>query len=145
MNKLKIDDLVIKINNMENNLKDLSPVMKKISIDMKSKTNLNFRKQSDPMGNKWLKSKKKTGMTLSDTGDLKQGISSYYGDDFAMIGTNKIYARIHQYGGIIKSRGGKATLRTKTGIVIPQRKFIGMNKKMKERYGKWLQEYTIGE
>ena len=32
-------------------------------------------------------------------GGLVDSISSDYGDDYAIVGTNKVYAAIHQFGG----------------------------------------------
>lgn len=186
MSKLKIDDFVVKINKMEKNLKDLSPVMKKISIDMKSQTKLNFRKQQTPQGKSWKKSER-GGQTLRKTSALMHSIANGYGGNFAVVGTNKLYARIHQNGGVIKPKRGKYltipiapgakkrsarefddlfTLRIDSdlylvrnkgkddiefmyklvkSVVIPKRSYIGINRKMIERYEKWLQEYTIGE
>ncbi len=184
MNKLEIEKLILRVNGIESNLKSINPVMEKISIDMKSQTKLNFRKQQTPEGAGWKKSN--SGQTLRKTSALMHSIASGYGENFAMVGTNKIYARIHQEGGIIKPKNGRYltiplsagargksakefdglfSLRLDTGlylvknkgkneiefmyqlvksVTIPKRPYMGVNKKMLDRYKKWLGEFTLG-
>ncbi|MBK67919.1 MAG: phage virion morphogenesis protein [Rickettsiales bacterium] len=64
-----------------------------------------FENEKGPDGEAWEKSyraKQEAGQTLSDTGILKQSISSDHSADRLEIGSAMVYARIHQEGGIIK-------------------------------------------
>lgn len=51
---------------------------------------------------------------LQDSGMLASSIYSYYDEDSAVVGTNRVYAGIHQYGGTIDrpARSVKIRLRT---------------------------------
>ncbi len=68
-----------------------------------------FDTNIDPEGRAWKPSKrvlgargkngKPGGRTLTDTGRLKDSIHSAAGDDAVEVGTDVVYARIHQLGG----------------------------------------------
>ncbi|WP_337872900.1 phage virion morphogenesis protein [Ignavibacterium sp.] len=78
------------------------------------------------------------GKILQRTGQLKRSINSSYGENYAQVSTNLIYAAIHNYGGIIhrtslktflrKKREGKEAKQPKTNkmssIRIPARPFM---------------------
>ncbi|WP_319201371.1 phage virion morphogenesis protein [uncultured Ilyobacter sp.] len=150
MGNISIDELVVKINTMEKRAINLTPVMKKISIDMKNQTMKNFRQEKDPVGNSWKKNRR-GGKTLTKTSRLKHSIRPAHGDDYAMVGTNVKYARIHQYGGKIKVKNGKylrfqyakGKWASKKSVIIPKRTFIGISRKMRDRYEVSIGEYFI--
>ena len=149
-------------------LKNMQPVMKKISGDMKTKTDMCFRNSRDPYGNKWEKLKNRKGKPLIDSGSLRSSVSSTSGKDYAVVGTNKKYAKTHQFG-IKKGYNGKKTVkvdsftrkvtvsgykRKRKQIVkahertinlpwgnIPARPFIGISKRSMMLYSKWMKEY----
>ncbi|WP_320046500.1 phage virion morphogenesis protein [uncultured Ilyobacter sp.] len=147
MENISIEDLVIKIDNMEKRARNLSPVFRKISIDIKNQTMKNFRQEKDPDGNSWKKSRS-GGKTLTKTSRLKHSIRPKSGEDYAMVGTNIKYAKIHQYGGKITAKNGKqlrfqyakGKWASKKSVIIPKRTFIGISRKIKDRY-----EMSIGE
>ncbi len=61
-----------------------------------------FENERSPGGEGWDKSdraEEEGGQTLSDTGRLKSSISVSAGADSVEVGTNAIYAAIHQLGG----------------------------------------------
>ena len=92
---------------------DMSPIMEKIAGVMKDHTEENFASQSGPLG-AWpaLKDKKRAdGMILQDTGRLAESITVSHNHNSASIGTNVIYARIHQLGGTIKKDGSLSVVR----------------------------------
>lgn len=74
-------------------------------------------------------------------GQLKRSIISSYGEDFAQVSTNLIYAAIHNYGGVIhrsslktylrKQREGKVSKKPSSNkmgsIRIPARPFMQLN------------------
>ncbi|MCL2872963.1 MAG: phage virion morphogenesis protein [Betaproteobacteria bacterium] len=109
---------------------DFTPRMKAIAGVLDDETEQNFDEQGRPPWTPLAKSTLKRrpdradGMILQDTGRLKASISTSYGKDFAVIGSNSVYARIHQLGGSIKvgERTGAVRLRTdKNGELVRQR------------------------
>jgi phage virion morphogenesis protein len=150
MGNTSMDELIVKINNMEKRAKNLSPVMRKISIDMKNQTMKNFRQEKDPDGNPWKKNRR-GGKTLTKTSRLKHSIRPAHGDDYAMVGTNVKYARIHQYGGKITAKNGKyqnfqyakGKWASKGSVIMPKRTFMGISKKMRGRYEESIGGYII--
>lgn len=101
-----LDNLVYYINEKIENINNLDPLLKTIAMDMKKETSLNFKNQRGPDGQTWKKSRR-GGQTLAKTGILKASITTYTHGNIAAIGTNVPYARIHQYGGVIKPKRGK--------------------------------------
>ena len=73
------------------------------------------------------------GLTLTDTGHLRQSITAASDATSAIIGTNLVYAAIHQNGGTIRAKGaaagGKKALKTPFGprgsVTMPARPFVG--------------------
>ena len=97
----------------------LTAAMALIAGDMETQTVLRFDAETAPDGKGWQPSqraRKQGGKTLTDTARLRQSLTSRAGDDYAEVGTNMIYARIHQLGGSA-GRGGAAT--------IPARPYLG--------------------
>jgi phage virion morphogenesis protein len=81
-------------------------------------TRLRFKNQAGPDGVKWKPSKraKKTGGdTLKLRGHLLGSITYTANNSGAEWGSNKVYARIHQFGGTIKRLAFSSTLRLRTG------------------------------
>ncbi len=101
-------------------------------------TRLRFRDQVGPDGQRWkpsLRAQLSGGRTLTQDGHLAGSISSRYGKDFAEWGVNRIYAAIHQFGGVIRPRaagalrfalpgGGFAVVKA---VRMPARPFLGIN------------------
>ncbi len=90
--------------------KDLSPLMKVARVFLKNTVNKNFETQGEHTGNKWqpwsetykkqrLKMGKSGGKIMTLDGHLRRDVHAKSGADFAMVGTNKIYAAIHNFGG----------------------------------------------
>lgn len=137
-----------------NKLKNMKPVMSRIAQDMKKESDLNFRNSQSPDGTKWkelstlTKTLRKNGGTkpLLDTGmNLKRNIHPYSTNTQAIIGTNVKFAAIHQFGGTIRSKNGKALkfgTHIRTSVVIPARPYLGVNAKMGEKYRKWVVEWV---
>lgn len=84
----------------------MAPVMRVIAGLLEDRTAQNFATESGPLG-KWpaIKPPKNKARTnpkiLQDTARLKASITTRYSDNTAEIGTNVIYAAIHQFGGDI--------------------------------------------
>lgn len=132
-------------------IKNLSDIDKKginkaLGQGVRTSTLQRFKEQKTPDEKKWKKSfraSREGGVTLTKSAALKNSIRVSAGMDGFAVGTNKIYARTHQYGE--KSR--KIVIRAKTskGLVfrigdqwirkkqvtvnvsIPARPFLGIN------------------
>lgn len=101
-------------------------------------TRLRFRLQRGPDGQQWkpsIRAQVSGGRTLTKDGHLSGSISSNAGKDFAEWGVNRIYARIHQEGGVIKAKaGGALKFRIPGGgfavvkaVRMPARPYLGVN------------------
>lgn len=97
-------------------MQDLSPVMPEIGQIHLASVQKNFRvggrTGSNPFGGgsaHWIPSgraKRQSGKTLIDSGQLSASITYQIAGNRVIIGTNKVYGGIHQYGGVIKHPGG---------------------------------------
>jgi phage virion morphogenesis protein len=96
---------------------------------------MRFRTQTGPDGVAWKKGRKKSGRTLTQAGHLAGSISSRATSGEATWGVNRVYAAIHQFGGVIKPKtkkalrfriagGGFATVKQ---VTIPARPFLGVS------------------
>lgn len=113
-------------------LDDLTPAFDEIGKTLSDRTLLRFERQRDPDGNPWtphapatvmrraLRGGSGTGSAqiLIDSARLRNSITHVAGRDRVSVGTNVIYAAIHQLGGQA-GRGGAAT--------IPPRPFLGLD------------------
>lgn len=100
-----------------------------------SSTRMRFRAQTGPDGQKWKKGWKKSGRTLTKDGHLSGSVSSRATSSEATWGVNRVYAAIHQFGGVIKPKTKKA-LRfriagggfvTAKQVTMPARPFLGIS------------------
>lgn len=117
---------------------NLTPAMAEISEALVEGARGRFETQIGPDGVPWKKSLRAiesndTPPTLTLTGQLKRQIVPDYGRDFASAGVVKTagpgkHARIHQLGGTIRPRKGKAlsfgaTVVSK--VIMPARPYLG--------------------
>ncbi len=127
-------------------------LMASISETMRVAVLKNFESEGSRLGKQWQRLSHKTikqrekkgywpGKILQRTGQLKRSILSSYGDDYAQVSTNLIYAAIQNYGGIIHRSSLKTYLRKKregkeakkpgrnkmSSIRIPARPFMKLN------------------
>ncbi len=104
-----------------------------------------FNDEESPKGEKWEKSGRaiaEGGQTLSDTAHLRKSIDFTATPAKVMVGSNLLYARIHQLGGTIKPKKGK-TLKFKgkngqagnagvdvfvSEVNMPARPYLGVSK-----------------
>jgi len=102
----KIPDV---IGEMLAKIKDREPLMRNISSIMLDDVRQNFEVQGRPpwapLAQSTIKERQRLGYwpgkILQRTGQLLKSITSKSDNDSAQVGTNKIYAAIHQFGGII--------------------------------------------
>lgn len=119
-------------------LSDTKPLMADIGEVLVSGTVKRFREEKDPQGKTWEKSaraKEESGQTLSDTGRLRSSIDYAATSNKVMVGSNVVYARIHQLGGEIKpKKGKKLKFKGRDGndvfvdkVNIPARPYLGVS------------------
>lgn len=141
-----IDDSAIqqKIDEAADKLANTAPLMQSISLSLLDTTEENFNAEGRP---KWAglnpeyASRKKGDAILQLSGQLAASITPYHGPKFAGVGTNKVYAAIHHFGGqtsphLIKPKnkqalafgGGVFKQVQHPGSRIPSRPFMPMDK-----------------
>lgn len=106
-------------------------VMRAAASALQEASEFAFEKQADPeTGEKWKKWSKDwrrwreehgytPGKILELSGQLASSLTTEYNENFAVLGTNKIYANIHQWGGLATMPPGPAA--------IPARPFMGLD------------------
>lgn len=128
------DELASGINRALAASSDFSPAMLEIAGMLERGVRDRFERTEDPQGKPWTPSKRaleEGGRTLSDTGALLSSIASASDAFSAIVGTNLVYAAIHQFGGTIRPRegSGKKALNTPFGprgaVNMPARPFLG--------------------
>ena len=117
---------------------DLTPVMQEIGSYLELSVDERFEAEAGPGGAAWQPSRRareEGGKTLSDTGRLRASITSEAGADWVRIGTNVIYAAIHQEGGTLTPTqpGGRLVFPIGDGwvsvgaVTLPARPFLGLD------------------
>lgn len=123
---------------MADKITDTHHLLEGIGNILVTNTQRRFDKEESPKGEKWKKSQRailQNGKTLTDKGQLKKSIASQIQGDTVIVGTNKEYARIHQFGGVIKPKKGKylkfknpdGTWSLVKEVTMPPRPFIGIS------------------
>ena len=129
--EIKIDDRELQqaLDKLFEKTSDLRPLMKNIAGVMADSVEENFKQEGRP--EKWEELKNATighrtqkgywpGKILQMRGELAASITSEYSENSAIVGTNKAYAAIHQFG-------GKAGRNKKTEI--PARPYLKLGEK----------------
>lgn len=135
---VKWSDLDKSLLNMAGKIKETDNLMEGIGSMLVRNTEKRFQKEESPKGEKWAKSQRairQNGKTLTDSGELKNSISSQVQGKTVQVGTNKEYARIHQFGGEITPKKGKYLKFKNSGggysqvkqVTMPPRPFIGIS------------------
>lgn len=103
--KIEINDrpVIEALNRLAESCDDLTPAMRAIATALQSQAEENFSAEAGPLG-KWpaLKDKKRQGgKILRDTDRLAASVTPFWSASEAGIGSNAVYAAIHQLGGTI--------------------------------------------
>ena len=88
---------------------DMSPAMRSMARVLKTGAQMRFRGARGPDGQPWQTSRRAAeegGQTLSLTRRLRNSITTSATSTTAAVGTNVVYAAIHQFGGVIRARKG---------------------------------------
>ncbi|MEO1986607.1 MAG: phage virion morphogenesis protein [Martelella sp.] len=121
----------------------ITPALKNIGEYEAQVTRGRFVDEEDPEGKAWKplnplyrKTKKGSGILKGESGDLARIIWQLVDETSVEVGSNQIYARIHNEGGVIKAKdapalvfsmGGK-TIKVKS-VTMPKRQFLGLSEK----------------
>lgn len=121
----------------------ITPALKNIGEHEAQVTRGRFVDEEDPDGRAWKplnplyrKTKKGSGILKGESRSLSQIIWQLVDDTSVEVGSNEIYARIHNEGGVIEAKnapalvfsmGGK-TIKVKS-VTIPKRQFLGLSEK----------------
>lgn len=141
---------------------DSTPVMRDVSGVLLDAAQRAFLDQADPTtGAKWpalatstVQARGSDGPILRLSGQLMTSLQTEHGADYAVVGTNKVYAAIHQFGGTIRPhdirpRHGKALAFNGVvvgrvrhpGATIPARPFLGLGESDAEEVVDLVQTY----
>ncbi len=117
---------------------DMGEPLAAIGASWKSSTKRRFETGTGPDGAAWRPSKRALrvgGQTLVEHGHLKGSITHKVEGNTVEVGSNLVYAAIHQFGGAITTARAKANADAMTGfgqdvaehrIVMPARPFLGV-------------------
>lgn len=114
---------------LHNRLKNRKRLMRAIAGTMESAVLQNFEAGGRPP---WQGLKHRQGTPLVDTENLMGSITSSHNNDNAIVGTNVVYAAIHQFGGKA-GRGQK--------VEIPARPFLVLTPEDEEDVLQDVQDY----
>lgn len=84
---------------------NMSPITAEWARVLKTGTQLRFRTMRAPDDSPWKKARR-GGQTLSLSRRLRNSITGAYDRTSAAVGTNVLYAAIHQFGGVIRAKSG---------------------------------------
>lgn len=124
-----ISEIQNQLKRLEDGVENRYLLMRRLSETMHTAVKLNFRYAGRP---KWLGLKYRADKPLTDTGRLKDSFSTMYDNDTALVGTNIIYAAIHNFGG---QAGRNRKVR------IPQREFLTLTDDDKQALMDDVQDY----
>lgn len=118
---------------------DLTPLLEGIGLYLEGATIDRFDNETAPDGARWvpsIRARTEGGKTLSDSAQLRGSITSEAGPSEVAVGTNKIYAGVHQFSAVIRAKsapflsfelpGGLGFRRVKE-VEIPARPFLGLS------------------
>ncbi len=138
--KTNLNMLEAAIGRIETAVSEQGELLAAIGETLVTGTHERFEEQVGPDGEAWPASPRGKSPLLVDTARLKNSINHQEDEQNVYVGTNVIYAAIHQYGGEITPKnakslafpdGGRIVFRRK--VKIPARPFIGISVKDKER------------
>ncbi len=147
--KIEADKVFSAMGRLQRSVADASPVMAQIAGVMHDAVEENFAQQGRP---KWLglkapvSKRRSGGMILQDSGQLAASITEASDATSATVGTNKVYAAIHQFGGQIRPHvilprnkkalafGGRVVKKVNhPGSKIPARPFLSLTAEDEDR------------
>ncbi len=145
-----------------------------IGMSLVTSTQRRFEEQHGPDGNPWppsLRAKRTGGKTLIDSARLLRSVTYIASERGVEVGSNAVYAAIHQLGGVIQQAARTAVLHFKTNkrsgrsrfakpskadrarkaeigartIVMPARPFLGLDDDDNREIVKIAEDWIAGE
>lgn len=129
--RVEIDDRALRegLRALTDRVQDATPLMEDIARVLRNHTEDAFRAETSPFGDPWaaltddtIKRREKDGhwpgSILQVSGQLAASLSTRAGPDFAEIGFAKIYAAIHQFGGLPDMAPGPAAVPARPSLPI---------------------------
>ena len=171
--KVNTDALEHTVETLQHRFSHMRPVMAGISLLMLEVVEDAFANERDPVtGTPWQPLKPATqqqrarhghtGKILQVTGSLATSIQAEAGDDYALVGTNKSYAAVHQFGfsgaqsvsahnrQVSKVFGKRLPHAVHQAVKahsrqqnIPARPFLGMSQSDEQRIKDKVQDYLL--
>lgn len=131
---------------------DLTPLMDVIGARLVTSTQHRFEAGRGPDGEPWqpsIRAKAQGGRTLVDRGHLRDSVTHEPTSDAVAVGSNLVYAAIHQLGGTVQARAdGYLTMkipgvgwRRKKSVEIPARPFLGLDPDDEAMIAEEVQDY----
>lgn len=124
-------------NGLAAHLADMTPLMDAVGLYLVGSAIERFGSESAPDGTPWKPSRRaqqEGGQTLSLTGRLRSSLTRRAGAAEVVVGSNVVYAGIHQFGGVIEPVDAKALHFVIGGrhiivqrVTMPARPFLGIN------------------
>lgn len=116
--EIQAADALAGLRNVAENTRSPRPLMRAIAGTLESETEKNFAAQGRPawlgLAPRTLKKRGAGAKILQDKGRLAASVAGRYGRDFASVGSNVVYAAIHQFGGTIQRAAYSSTVRLRT-------------------------------
>ena len=109
---------------------DLTPLMDAFGLTLEEATIDRFDRERAPDGSGWtpsIRAREEGGKTLTDSARLRQSIGYRASAARVEVGTNVIYAAIHQFGGRISAKSDRGlTFRLPGGLGFRRKPFVDM-------------------
>ena len=126
----------------------LNEILEKIGFYQENEIKKRFDTSSDAEGKSWKALKYRKGNPLRDTAALMGSFNTTISGSSVKVWTDKIYANIHDQGGVIEPKNKQVLCFKVNGtkyfskrVVIPQRKFSGISSKNTEDIEKLIKDY----
>lgn len=136
---------------------DFSPLMDQIGAAMETSTHERFEKEEAPDGTAWaetIRKKEEGGQILRLDGHLDNSVTHRAGADEVEIGSNLIYAGVHQDGATIwAKKDGYLRFALPGGlgfamvdhVTIPARPYLGIGGDDEETIAELTADYLLGD
>lgn len=132
-------DVGEKLDRLTSRASDMTPLMDEIGAMLVASTQDRFEKGVDPDGNAWAPSirvleAQGNAQTLVDSGRLMTSVTHIPGNDEVEVGSNVVYAAIHQAGG----QAGRGL-----AVTIPARPYLGISAEDEHEIGNLIDDYLM--
>lgn len=147
-----IKDIQQVLTNLSKSCKSLKPLMRRINHIIETDIDDNFETEGQNAGKRWsgwsdnwkiarTKMGRGQGKILQLEGELRESITSEAGDSYGIVGTDKEYAAIHNFGGEVRKRGsnGKFNMEARTFMLWTG----NLKKKIIEEIKNYINENSI--